>query len=124
MWLYVLDLHVVQTRELAQGPELVDELVVDLVRRNPYLPAPEPDQVTIPIVDPDRDTVLPGQLHGSPHNVRVARMKAARHVGRRDVAHKLLVRPEAVRPEALAHVAVEIYVHVASLRSALLAFSL
>jgi hypothetical protein len=110
--LYVLDLHAVQAGELAQGPELVDELVVDLIRRDAYLPAPETDQIPVAVVNPDRDAVLFGQLHGPSHNVRVARVEAACHVGRGDVAHELLVRPEAVGSEALAHVAVEIYLHV------------
>src|SRR5215217_2660993 len=112
MRLYVLDLHAVQAGKLAQGPELVDELIVDLIRRDAYLPAPETDQIPVAVVNSDRDAVLFGQLNGPPHDVRVARVEAARHVGRRDVAHELLVSPEAVGSEALAHVAVEIYLHL------------
>jgi hypothetical protein len=50
--------------------------------------------------------------------VRVASVKTSRDVRGGDVLHQLLVGAEAVRAEALAHVAVEVYLHVASLRLA------
>src|SRR5918994_6468640 len=41
--LYVLDLHVIVAGELAQSTELINDLVVDLVRWDVYLPAAEAD---------------------------------------------------------------------------------
>jgi hypothetical protein len=114
----VLDLQAVQAGELAQGPKLVDQLVVDLLRCGLYFPPTETDQIPIAVVQPDRDAVLFGERYSLAHDVRVARVKAARDVGRGDVAHQLLVGAETVRAEALAHVAVKVYLHGASLRSA------
>jgi hypothetical protein len=41
--LHVLDLHVVVAGELAQSTELINDLVVDLVRWDVYLPTAEAD---------------------------------------------------------------------------------
>src|ERR687897_2285230 len=54
--------------------------------------------------------------------MRVAGVEAAGDVGRGDVAHQLLVRAETIRAEALTHVAIEVYLQCASLRSAALGF--
>src|SRR5215212_8215301 len=49
------------------------------------------------------------------HDVWVARVEPARHVGGGDVLHYLLVEAHLPGAEALPHVAVEIYLHLAHL---------
>src|SRR3712207_4217733 len=89
--LYVLDLHVVVAGELPQGAELVDDLVVDLVRRHQYLPAAEADEIPVPRMHAYGDAVLFCERDGLSHRGRVAGVEAARYVGRGDVVHHLLV---------------------------------
>src|SRR5829696_1554993 len=108
---YVLDLHVVVAGELAQGAKLVDQLVLDVVRRHLHLPPPEAHQVPIPRVYAHGDSALLGERDGLAHSVGVAGVEAASDVGGGDVLHHLLIKSHLPRAETLTHVAVEINLH-------------
>ncbi len=98
--------------EPVERGDLVDDVVGEVVRIHVDEAAPEPGQVAIAHLGPDRHPALGGPLGDPPQHRRVPRVEPAGDVrAAHDVQQRLVV---AQRPgtEALAQVAVEIDRHV------------
>src|SRR3990170_4580016 len=94
--------------EALERADLVEDVILQLVRGDLQAPAPEPEDVRQGGVRADLDAGLRRQLDRPTHHVRVAGVEPARDVDGRDVAHQLGVVSEPPRSEALAHVAIDV----------------
>ena len=97
----------VLAEERRQGSGLVQDDRFDLGRAEHHPAASEAHDVREAGVRPDSHAVLGGERHGPVHDVGIARVIPAGHVGDVDDAHEFFVVAELVEAQAFTHVGVQ-----------------
>ena len=105
-----LDMTECETGPIEEPDEssgLIDDEVLDLVRRQGHGAPPEPCEVGKPGMRADGDPVLLRQGDGRRHHLGIAGVETARDVREIEHRHQLGVASEGVQPERLAHVRID-----------------
>ena len=111
MRLHVDHRPVPRAHEDGEGPHLVEDVGLDLVRRGLDRAPAEAPEIVVAGVRPDRDSAFHREPHRAVHDDRIAGVETAGDVRRSDDLEDLLVTAQHVVAEAFAHVAVEVDTH-------------
>ena len=109
--LHVLQGRARRAREGRERAHLIAMDILDLLRRDFHATPSEAHEIGQARMRAHGHAVLHGELDALAHHVRIAAVKAAGDVGRRDVRHDFFVGSERPASVALAHVAVDVDVH-------------
>jgi hypothetical protein len=104
----MLQAHPGSLGERPQRANLVGEKIPQFRRRNRHPAAAKAEQIRQSRVCADGHPVRPRQFHRPPHHVRIARVKAARHVRGGNPPDHLVIAAQDVPAVALSQVAIDV----------------
>ena len=104
----------VRFREGQNGSHLIDDIGFHVIRARIHVPPPKASEVMVARMSAHGNPVFHGEADGAVDDARIARVKAAGHVGRRhELEHRVVIGADAVDAKALPHIAVQIDAHAA-----------
>jgi len=104
----MLQLDACRAREPQQRADLIDNEIINFLRRHLHRAPAEASEIGKTRMRSDRNTECFGFGNGLSHHPRITTMEATGNVGRGDVRQYLPVRADLIGAKALTHVAIQI----------------
>src|SRR5437764_8805718 len=109
MWLDMPELRPGRAGKALEGADLINDEIVNFLRRHLHRPAAETDEIGKPWMRADGHAQRHRGGDRRPHDRWIATVKSAGDVRRRHVRQHLAVGADFVCAEALPHVAIDVY---------------